>query len=82
MGEKTVFGKHIGAAAGDRPLREKRCENCTAFDEGDLPRKPSTCRAVPPHMIMGTGPMGQGIGGMWVPTTKEDWCLKHEPKIN
>lgn len=80
MGEKTVFGKP--ATDSERPLRAKRCENCVAFDEGDLPSKPPTCRAILPNLMVTNTNRGQGIAGAWVPVTKEDWCLKHEPKIN
>jgi hypothetical protein len=65
------------------PPRAKRCENCAAFDPGDLPRKPGTCRVLLPVLVIGPTQMGgQGISGQWVPTTKDDWCLHHKPIEN
>lgn len=78
MGEKTRFEK----PESQIPLREKRCENCMAFDPGDMPVKPSTCRMTLPNLMVTNGPRGQGVAGQWVPVMEHEWCLKHEPKIN
>ena len=67
----------------EKPLRSKRCENCDAFDAGDGPRAPSTCRANFPNLLMSPNAMGNtGIAGIWVPVKKEDWCRQHKPVEN
>lgn len=77
-----TMGSQMGAAP-PKPPREKRCENCAAFDEGDMPRKPATCRANLPNLLLSPTAMGTtGIAGQWVPVTADDWCLQHKAKIN
>lgn len=63
----------------EKPLRERRCENCANFDEGNGPMMPPTCRINPPNMLVGAG---GGIAGTWVPVKSTDWCAHHKPTQN
>lgn len=65
-----------------KPLRPDRCENCAAFDAGDPPHSPSTCRANLPNLLLSPNAMGNtGIAGVWVPVKKDDWCMHYEPPM-
>lgn len=66
-----------------KPVRERRCENCAHFDAGDMPRKPGTCRANLPTLLVSPSALGTtGIVGVWVPTAPDEWCVNHKAVVS
>lgn len=62
----------------EKPVREKRCENCACYDGFE-----KQCRANYPTPVPIGGPGGQlGAAGIFPPMKPDDWCRKHEAVLS
>jgi hypothetical protein len=62
----------------NRPLREKRCENCACYDAFE-----KQCHASLPVVIPMGGQDGRlGAASLFPPMKPEDWCRKHEAVLS